>query len=247
MIVSIMQPYLFPYIGYFQLMSCSDVFVIHDDVQYIQGGWINRNRILIDDEAQWLSLPVASADYRQPINQRHYLLEDRLASKFRRRIVGAYACAPYFKNVMPVIDEILMHDDSNVARFNANQLRQVSSYMGIDKPITLSSSIEKDDRLAGQERVIELCKTVGANCYINPAGGLTLYQPDRFFGAGIELRFLQSMAPEYPQGNGAHVKSLSIIDVLMFNDLPRIKSMLTQYQLIGGHKSLSNAGNESAR
>lgn len=246
MIVSIMQPYLFPYIGFFQLMSSCDMFVIYDDVQYIQGGWINRNRILIDGEPQWITLPVANADYHLPINQRDYLLDDRLAPKFRRRIVGAYASAPYFENVMPIIDEILMQDDSNVARFNTHQLMKISSYIGIDTKIVISSSIDKDLGLTAQERVIDLCENLGAHSYINPIGGLTLYQPYRFCEAGLELRFLQSMASEYPQYDGPHVKSLSIIDVLMFNDLPTIKSMLAQCQLISGHENTNTTGNAPA-
>ncbi len=73
MIVSIMQPYLFPYIGYFQLMASADIFVFHDDVQYIKGGWVNRNRILSSGEPCWVTLPVAARAHRLNINQRGYV------------------------------------------------------------------------------------------------------------------------------------------------------------------------------
>lgn len=242
MIVSIMQPYLFPYIGFFQLMSSCDLFVIYDDVQYIKGGWINRNKILIDGEPQWITLPVANADFHLPINQRDYLLNDRLVPRFRRRIVGAYASAPYFDKVMPVIDEILRLDDSNVARFNTHQLRKLASYIGIEPKIQISSSIDKVDGLTGQGRVIDLCKKLGAQIYVNPIGGVELYQPERFRERGIELRFLKSAASGYQQFNDNPIGSLSIIDVLMFNDLNTIKVMLSQCSLITNrHEALAGS------
>ncbi len=230
--LSIMQPYLFPYIGYFQLMSACDTFVIFDDVQYIRRGWVNRNRILVNGEPHWITMPVESADYYLPINQRKYLLDDRLALRLRRRIAGAYATAPQFDSVMPIIDEILSYEDDNVARFNTNLLKCIASYIGIQTPIRISSSIDKDNSLSGQGLVIDLCRRLGASGYINPIGGTELYQSSRFSVYGMELRFLNSMADEYAQYENTHVKALSIIDVLMFNDQEAIKSMLSQYRLI---------------
>lgn len=230
--VSIMQPYFFPYIGYFQLMAACDTFVVFDDVQYIRRGWVNRNRILVNGEPHWITMPVENADYYLPINQRNYLLDDRLALRLRRRIAGAYASAPQFDSVMPIIDEILSHHDGNVARFNTNLLMRIASYIGIHTPVRISSSIEKDRSLSGQELVIDLCRRLGASGYINPIGGLELYQASRFNEHGLELRFLNSTAAEYAQYQNSHVKSLSIIDVLMFNEPEIVKSMLSQYELI---------------
>jgi WbqC-like protein family len=86
MIVSIMQPYFFPYIGYFQLAACSDIFVFHDDVQYIKGGWVNRNRILRDGQPRWLTLPVRKGASRLTIQQRQYQLDEPVTARVLRRV-----------------------------------------------------------------------------------------------------------------------------------------------------------------
>ncbi|MDD4914442.1 MAG: WbqC family protein [Methylococcales bacterium] len=227
-----MQPYLFPYIGYFQLLSACDLFIVYDDVQYIQGGWVNRNRILINGQAQWITLPVAKADYRLPINQRCYQPENRLAQGLRRRIIGAYATAPYFDKVMPLIDEILAYEDVNVARFNTHQLLKIADFIDINTPMIMSSAIGKPPGLSGQERVIAICKASKADRYINPIGGVGLYRPERFRESGLDLKFIKSTVSGYRQFGDSPIGSLSIIDVMMFNDPASINAMLSQYQLL---------------
>ena len=208
------------------------MFVVLDDVQYVKRRWINRNRILVNGVPQWVTFPVQKASDQLSINERNYLFNDRLAHRFRRKIVGAYSRAPYFDDVMPVIDEILKYDNSNVAEFNSHQLGVVAKYIGVNTTIKISSSIVKNHNLAGQELVIDLCKSLGTNVYINPIGGTSLYQPKRFLEHQIELRFLSSAAPDYQQFDKEHVSSLSIIDVMMFNELSAIQMMLKSYTLI---------------
>lgn len=236
MFVSIMQPYFFPYIGYFQLMAACDLFVVFDDVQYIRRGWVNRNRILVNGEPQWITLPVAGDDYFLPINQRVYLLDDRLAQRMRRRIVGAYRAAPHFTATMQLIDEILSFGDANVARFNTHLLTRVARHLGIDTPVRIASSIEKNHDLAGESLVIDICQRLGATGYINPIGGLALYHPARFAAQGLTLRFLQPEVPAYPQYGLTPVPSLSIIDVLMFNTPDDVRRLLSCHRLISGQE-----------
>lgn len=238
MLVSIMQPYFFPYIGYFQLMVTCDVFVVSDAVQYIRGGWINRNRILVNGEPKWITLPVAGADYFLPINQREYLLQDRVSQRLRRRIIACYRTAPNFPTAMAVIEEILAFPETNVAVFNTQLLRRIAAYIGITTPIRIASEIHGNRQLAGQEQVIDLCMRLGASSYVNPIGGLDLYQSDRFRQNNLELRFLKSQASPYAQFGMPHVGSLSIIDVMMFNDVSAIRRMLGECQLIAGPHEL---------
>ena len=230
--LALMQPYLFPYIGYFQLMQACDTFVVFDDARYIKNGWINRNRLLIRGDAQWATLPVVKANHLLPINQRHYLLSDPLAMKLRRKIIGAYAKAPFFEKTMPVIDIFLSFHDMNVANFNVHQLRTIAEHLGIQTPIILSSSIEKNDTAVGQERVIDICQRLHAQTYINPISGVKLYRKADFSETGISLHFLQSMALSYKQYDQTPIPALSIIDVMMFNDVADIQKMLGQYQLV---------------
>jgi hypothetical protein len=239
MVVAVMQPYFFPYIGYFQLMAACDVFVVLDDVQYIRGGWVNRNRILVNGGPQWITMPVAKADRHHAINKRNYLPDDRLARRLRPRIVGAYRGAPFFDDTMQVVDAVLGCGEANVAAFNTHLLRCVARRLGVDTPVRLASAISRPESLGGQEMVLDLCKRLGASSYVNPIGGLQLYDPARFSQESLTLRFLRSCAPAYPQFRAAPVQALSIIDVMMFNDIEAVRHMLEAYRLLQGHGDMA--------
>jgi hypothetical protein len=233
MIVSIMQPYFFPYIGYFQLMSACDVFVVFDDAQYIRRGWVNRNRILIKDEPQWVTFPVNYADHRWPINRREYLLQDGVQpQKLLRRIAGAYQGAPHFRETIDLVSEILSYPNSNVAAFNVHLMRKIAAALGIPTPLVMASELEKDNNLRGQDIVVDTCRRLDARVYVNPIGGVQLYETEFFASNGITLRFLKTCAPEYPQFGGPYRPWLSIIDVLMFNGTEKTSAMLPHHQLM---------------
>ena len=239
--VAIMQPYFFPYIGYFQLMAACDVFLVFDDAQYIDGGWVNRNRMLVNGTAQWMTVPVAAASHELPILEREYLLRDRLALRLPARIAGAYRSAPFFAQTMPLVEDVLAFPQPGVAAFNTNLLRRVATHLGIETPIRQTSELDKDNSLVGgQRRVIDICSRLGATTYINSIGGRELYSADAFAERAIELRFLSCEVQPYQQFGAPHVPSLSIIDVLMFNDLPAVRGMLEQYTLLPGHAHSSS-------
>src|SRR5690242_7195515 len=108
-----MQPYFLPFLGYFQLIQGADIFVIHDDVQYIKGGWINRNRILVNGAPSWITIPVLKASHRLCINQREYHLDQRIIERILRRIEGAYRHAPLFKEGFSLVQKIMLYQDRN--------------------------------------------------------------------------------------------------------------------------------------
>ena len=230
-IVSIMQPYFFPYIGYFQLMFQSDISVFHDDVQYINGGWVNRNRILRNGLPCWLTLPVRNASSHLAINQRYYRLDPTDVVRVLRRLAGAYQKAPQFAAVFPVVEELMNFDDKNVAVFNVNLLERLARRLAIRTQFVSSSTMIKNESLTGQERVIDICRRLGATRYVNPIGGARLYQPDRFAAAGVELNFLEPVTPAYPQLGQLPVADLSIIDILMFNSGQSASRLLPLYRL----------------
>ena len=227
MVVAAMQPYFFPYIGYFQLMAASDLFIIRDDTQFIASGYVNRNRILVGGVPRWITLPVARAPHHLPIQSRRYLLHDRLAKRIRRRLVSAYERAPYFAEAMAAVDEALSCEDANVANFNTRLLVLLARRLGIHTPVRLASTIESADAgWRSEQRVIDICVQVGASAYVNPSGGFRLYDREHFAAAGVNLRFLQSCAPTYAQFGTTAVPHLSVIDVMMFNDTSRIATMI---------------------
>jgi len=229
--VAIMQPYFFPYIGYFQLIAASDVFVLHDDVQYIKGGWVNRNRILLNGESRMITFPVQKDAYDLPINARNYVDDKKARKDIINLIKQAYAKAPCYRQVFPMLEELMMFEDNNVARFNENLIRRIADYMELSCRIITSSGMDKDDSLAGEPRVLEICKQLGATDYTNPIGGTELYHEEAFRQRGITLRFLEAKEERYDQGGDTWVPFLSIIDVLMFNPLERVQWLLTKCRL----------------
>jgi hypothetical protein len=232
-VVAIMQPYWFPYIGYFQLISASDVFVLHDDVQYIKGGWVNRNRILFNGKDRMVTLPVEKGPHDSPINSRCYLDDGgKSRSRMLRLIDEAYAKAPQYRQVRPMIEELLAIADPNVASFNSQSIRRLCGYMGIVTPIVTSSELAKNNNLAGQERVIEICRRLDATDYLNPIGGMELYGEKAFKTAGITLHFLESLSERYLQFSDTWIPSLSVLDVLMFNSVDELRRLLGSYRLV---------------
>lgn len=230
--VAIMQPYFFPYIGYFQLIAASDMFVLHDDVQYIKGGWVNRNRILLNGEDRMITLPAQKGAYDLPINARSYVPDSQPYKDIVNLIKQAYSKAPFFQQVFPLLDELLMFEDRNVARFNENLIRRIADYLGIKSKIIVSSDMKKDNSLAGEPRVLEICKRLGATDYTNPLGGTELYHQKAFQKQGISLRFLEAQNVPYQQRGDAWLPFLSIIDVMMELEPMAIQYHLTQFNLI---------------
>jgi hypothetical protein len=222
-----MQPYFFAYLGYFQLIAHSDIFVHYDDIQYSKGGWINRNRILWEDRTRWLTLPVRKGALHQRINQRFYQLTPKIVGQVLRRIEMAYREAPQFRAVFPLLEEIFQFEDANIAAFNVNLIERLTERIGLRTRLVRSSKLKLDDRTSGQERVIAICRRLGATQYVNAIGGIRLYDAERFAESGITLRFLKSLTAPYPQFGSAFVPSLSIIDALMFNENSTLKQLLT--------------------
>ena len=232
--LGLMQPYLFPYIGYFQLIRAVDCFVIHDDVQWIKGGWINRNRILVNGEARFVTIPVAKASSFSKINERVFSDDYAIhARKILRTVESIYRKAPYFEPAFEVLRQCLSQKERNASLFITNALRLCCRYLSIDTPFVLSSQIEKDNALSGQARVISINKVMGSSHYINPVGGMDLYRNKDFAGHGIRLSFLKSEGVCYRQFPGQEfIPSLSIIDVMMFNSRGELSDLLLKYELI---------------
>ncbi|WP_028239388.1 WbqC family protein [Stutzerimonas azotifigens] len=232
--VAMMQPYLFPYLGYFQLIAASDLFILGDNLQYEKRSWINRNRILCNGRATLITFPLRKDRLQVPIGGRR-LSDDfgRHAAAILKTVTHSYARAPQRAEVLPLIERILAFPDHNLASFAEHSIRQICAYLGIETPILRASAFELGpvDR---QERVIQLAHRVSALRYLNPIGGLELYCPKRFEASGLILRFLRMDEIVYPQLAHPFVPSLSIIDVLMFNDRATVRALLGHYTLEQG-------------
>jgi hypothetical protein len=226
--LAIMQPYFFPYIGYFQLIHAVDVFVVYDDVNFIKGGWINRNFILSQGKKMRITLQSRGASPNLLINQ---IIVGENQVKLVKSIQQSYAKAPHYSDVMPLIERVLMSEEQNLAIYLAYGLRAVCSYLGLTTEWVLSSDLQKDNTQRGQEKVLSICHEMGADHYINMPGGRSLYESPLFEKEGIKLSFIASKDIEYKQRNKSFEPFLSIIDVMMFNDQEQCSKLLRGYAL----------------
>jgi len=230
--VGIMQPYFFPYIGYWQLINAVDKYVIYDDVNYIKRGWINRNRILMNGEGKLINLQMHNASQNKFINEVEVLGNPIYNKKLFKTLETCYKKAPYYADTFPIIESVITQDERNLAKYLEFSIRRVSEYLSIDTELIVSSTITKNNDLQGQDKIIEICKVLGADEYINAIGGQALYSPENFTAQGIRLKFLKTSEIRYQQFKNENVPNLSIIDVMMFNSIEEIKKMLEEYELL---------------
>ena len=232
--IAIMQPYFLPYIGYFQLANAVDKFVVYDNIQYTKRGWINRNRILANGKETMISLPVKKAsDYLNIVDRElgDSWLMDR--PKLLNRILSAYRRAPEFDTVHTLVQDILGYEDRNLFNFIHNALKLVFAYVNIETPIVISSSLDIDVELKGQDRVIATCKALDADKYLNPIGGIELYCKNEFVANGINLEFLRTGAFTYGQPIEHFIPFLSILDVLMYSPISAVENYLeSSFELV---------------
>lgn len=227
-----MQPYIFPYIGYFQLISAVDEFVVYDNIKYTKRGWINRNRFLLNGQSENFSIPLEKASDYATVVQRKIsegFNPDKLINKFK----GAYLKAPYYNETQNLLSDILYQSDRNLFNFTYNSLTKICRYLNITTKMTISSDVKVDHNLRSQDKVISICNAIKANTYVNPDGGRELYEFDAFQKNGIKLCFIQPSLTYYKQFNHPFVPSLSIIDILMFNSLDQTRNMLKDYSVTG--------------
>lgn len=228
-----MQPYIFPYIGYFQLISSVDEFIIYDNIQYTKKGWINRNRILVNNKDQLITLSVKKdSDYLNVVDRELSESWDKDKNKIINVIKSSYSRAPYFKDTFELITQCLNYSERNLFRFIYNSIKLINNYLDIKTSIVISSTVNIDHNLKSQDKVLALCKARNATQYINSIGGTELYNKETFSQRGIKLNFIKSNPIQYKQFNDNFISWLSIIDIMMFNSKEQIKEYLNNYTLI---------------
>ena len=227
--LGIMQPYFLPYLGYWQLMNAVDKYVVYDDVAYIKGGWINRNNFLVQGKAKLFTVSLDGAGSYKRINE--IAIKDDF-SDFRKLLQFNYARTPFFKECMELVERIISYDKSNLGNFLYNSIKVIAGYLDFDTEIVLSSEIEKDNSLKGKDKVIHICKLLGATDYYNAIGGQELYDKKEFSDNGINLSFLKTNIKPYKQLKNDFVGGLSILDILMFNSKEQVKEMLADFELV---------------
>jgi WbqC-like protein len=226
-----MQPYFLPYLGYWQLLSAVDRFVLYDNVKYTKKGWINRNRFLRHDSDAFFTVPLKSGSDFLDIRDRS-VADDFDREKLLNQLAASYRKAPQFGSVFPVLETIVRASQANLFEYVHNSIQVTADFLGISTPVVISSSVEIDHRLRAENKVIALCKALGADSYINAVGGQELYSKPAFSEQGIALNFIQSRPIQYRQYDNEFVPGLSIVDVMMFNSRDAVRAMLGEFDLV---------------
>lgn len=231
--IGIMQPYFLPYLGYFQIMKACDKYVVYDNIQFTKKGWIHRNRMLLNGKDAMFSLPLKSDSDFLDINQR--CLADgfeKEKNKILGQIKSAYGKAPQFKTVYPIIESIFNYPDANLFNYIFNAINTIKDYLQIETPLVVSSTIDMDHELKSKYRVMEIVKCLGGDTYINPIGGMELYDKQEFANSGIALHFHKMQSVVYPQFKNEFVPYLSILDLMMFVDRDTLIGYLDRFDFV---------------
>jgi len=212
--VAIMQPYLFPYIGYFQLVDKCSVFVLYDDVSYIKGGFINRNVISDGRKVMRFTVPVPGSSSNVAIKDLSFNFQP---SKLLKNIEHCYKKASYYSSGMQVVEKVIefAKAESSIARVVHYSLKTISDLIGLSVQYMYSSEIEYDKTLSRSRKLIHMSKLTQSSTYINPIGGASLYSKEFFRDRGMQLLFLEPQIVPYQQFSGEFSQCLSILDFLM--------------------------------
>lgn len=229
--LAVMQPYFLPYIGYFQLIAAADKFVIYDDVNFINRGWVNRNRLLLNGSAHTFTVPLRGASQNKLIFEIELAEDSKWRQKLLRTIHQSYSKATYYSTTIDLLERLIYYPTIHLDKFLLNSIQEIATYLYINIDIVPTSRIYNNENLKGQDRILDICRLENVSDYINPIGGLELYDKPTFESRGLKLHFLKSTLTPYAQGIEDHVPWLSIVDVLMFNKPSDLQSMLTKATL----------------
>lgn len=214
--IGILQPGYLPWLGFFEQMHRSDVFVIYDDVQYDKHSWRNRNRIKTANGVQWLTVPVM-ADIKNNLTIRETLIDNKTnwRKKHLQSISQSYSKAPFFKNYLPIFEEAFLSEWKMLFDIDIYFIRRLANAMGIDSgKMVLSSSLNvAGDKLS---RLVNICKKLNADVFYEGAAGRDYINAEYFSENGVKVVFQDYKHPEYKQLHGEFQPYLSVID-LLFN------------------------------
>lgn len=234
--VAIMQPYFFPYMGYFSLIKHTDMFIILDTVQFIYHGWIERNRVINPNQGfSYIKVPIINKSRNTLIQDIKINNADYWKDKLLAQLQHYKKRAPYYYKTIELLGELFEKDYSDIVSLNSAAILAVCKYLDIDIDMHVFSNMNLviQEPSSPDEWALNICKGLGnVNEYWNPPGGKSFFDISKYNRDGIEVKFQKIMLQEYNQGRSIFEEGLSIIDVLMFNSIERINLMLDRYEFI---------------
>ena len=233
--LAIMQPYFFPYLGYYSLIKNSDKFILLDEMQFIRHGWINRNRVLKPATGwQYVTAPLTKYSAGTLIKDMMIHGDEEWKSKLLRQLEHYKSRAPFFKDTFSVIEKSIELKTKSIVELNANILTKTCEYLNL--PLDLKIFSEMNLRIGNIEQpddwALEISKSLRANVYLNPIGGVQLFEPEKFKANDISIRFIRNNLTTYSQRRPNFENGLSIIDVMMFNDIESINNLINDVAIV---------------
>ncbi len=233
--IAIMQPYFFPYLGYFQLISAVDLFLALYGGSFIKKGWIHRNRLCFNGKTQWFTVPLQDASQFRAINETRVCSQEfpRWKHKFLASLAAFYKKQPFFADGMNLVEEALSQPGESIAELAVASLRVCCRLLDIATPLRIASETGGDPGLRREARLIELCRRHNADVYLNPPGGEALYTRDMFAPQGIRLEFLHPVLACYPVKGRDWIAGLSVLDAVMCCGPQHVrKNLLCGYDIV---------------
>lgn len=230
--LAIMQPYFFPYMGYFQLMSHVDCWVVFDHCQFVNKGWVNRNRVLHPDPSkdwQFVTVPLSKRGRFDFIDD----IQIEAGADWRRSLLGKlthYRRAPYYDQARSIVESAINYQGGQLSSLLVHSLKVLADYLGLSTRFLLYSELNLgiDSVSHPGQWALRISEALGSKEYINPWGGRALFRPEEFAETGIDLSFIQPRLAPYDQQRPVFVPDLSIIDVMMWCNSRKITSMLRE-------------------
>jgi WbqC-like protein family len=247
--LAIMQPYFFPYIGYFQLINAVDKFIIYDHLNFIKKSWINHNKVLvINSGCMVITVPLK---HKSPFIKISDIEIDDITKwreKLKRTLHFNYKKSLMYNEIYPILEDSIDYNTNKLSELNSYIITSICKYLKIHTKIECDSnkyqqlenfllnrncfSIDYKDIDSKIIRIVEICRQEQADTYYNAIGGVKLYPKDVFAKNKIDIKFIKTKFIEYKQINNNFIPNLSIIDVLMFNSIDRIHEMLNNFELL---------------
>lgn len=235
--LGIMQPYFFPYIGYFSLLRNTDKWIVFDTVQYIERGWINRNKIIhpAKPEAMYVTVPLMEHRRIDAIRDIRIDRKQLYVDKILGQIQASYKKrSPYFDEVFHLVEGCLNTETESISRLNILSMKKVCGYLEISLDLQIFSEMKIDlGKIdAPDEWALNISKALGAEEYINPPGGKDFFCKEKYEKSGIKLSFLKANSVLYDQKKSVFLPNLSIIDAMMFNSKEDVRNMLDDFSIL---------------
>ena len=218
--LGIMQPYFLPHLGYFDLIYNSDKWIVFDSVQYIRKGWMNRNRILHPGKKwQYISVPIQKAHRETAIYNIKIKTDAKWQDKIFAQLTHYKKKAPFYSEVTALLEECFSYEGDSLSGLNKHSLQVVCDYLGISfSPKVFSEMGLEFGKVSGPgDWALRISEALGADVYVNPPGGVDIFDPVAFERRGIEFVFRDITPLEYDCSPYTFVSRLSIVDVLMWN------------------------------